>query len=136
MSPSQTFRFIFRTVFTWWHGASVGTRLFTRRRGIAVGSDADGNRYYRDARDRKRWVIYNGVAEGTRVSPMWDLWLHHTAANPPSDDGKDARLPHLPNLSGTPFAYVPSGSLRAGGRREAVASDYEAWIPDSSEPRL
>jgi len=36
---------------------------------------------------------------------------------------------HVPNMTGTPFAYKPKGSLDRGGVRDAVASDYEAWTP-------
>ena len=134
MSLPRKVLFLFRTVFTWWYGAGVGTRLFTRMNGIEVGSDSQGNRYFRDARDRRRWVIYNGVSEGTRVPPLWDSWLHHTVAVPPVDAREGGRLPHQPNLSGTPYAYVPQGSLRAASAREPVTSDYEAWKPDARTP--
>src|SRR6516164_362577 len=50
----------------------LGTWLFTKMRGELVGTDAEGNRYYQDKRQiagrrRKRWVMYNGVAEASRV---------------------------------------------------------------------
>jgi NADH:ubiquinone oxidoreductase subunit len=42
--------------------------------------------------------------------------------------------PHLPNLTGTPLAYRPSGHTLAGGRRAAATGDYQAWSPDSPAP--
>src|SRR4029077_4041849 len=69
---------------------SLGTWLFTKMRGELVGTDAEGHRYYQDkraiaARRRKRWVIYDGVVEASRVPPEWDSWLHHTTdAVPPA----------------------------------------------------
>ena len=53
---------------------TFGTWLFTKMRGELVGSDDQGNRYYQDrrvipGRRRKRWVIYNGEAEASRVPP-------------------------------------------------------------------
>ena len=34
-------------IFTWWDGATIGTSLFTARHGEHVGTDAQGNKYYR-----------------------------------------------------------------------------------------
>ena len=36
----------------------------------------------------------------------------------------------MPNLSGTPGAYRPRGSLAALGERPAATGDYEAWEPE------
>ena len=65
--------------FTWWNGATFGTLLWTRRYGELVGEDETGNRYYRTkdgAVDaslgfERRWVIYNGDAEASRIPPSW-----------------------------------------------------------------
>ena len=37
-------------------------------------------------------------------------------------------LPHQPNLTGTPGAYAPAGSLRRAAPVER--RDYEAWQPE------
>ena len=46
-----------------------------------VGEDALGNVYYEGGRDThgipRRWVIYTGSNEGSRVPPDWFAWLHH-----------------------------------------------------------
>ena len=69
---------------------TIGTWLFTKMRGELVGTDAEGNRYFQDkriiaGRRRKRWVMYNGVAEASRVPPDWHGWLHYTTnALPPA----------------------------------------------------
>ena len=34
-------------IFTWWNGATIGTHLWSSRNGEQVGTDAQGNRYYR-----------------------------------------------------------------------------------------
>ena len=81
---------------------TIGTRLFTWLRGELVGSDQFGNRYYRLKRKgsqanpragasvslvhEKRWVIYQGEAEGSKVPPIWHAWLHHTIQDVPSAD--------------------------------------------------
>ncbi|MEM6759099.1 MAG: NADH:ubiquinone oxidoreductase subunit NDUFA12 [Pseudomonadota bacterium] len=116
---------------TWWNGQTLNTQFFTWRKGVRVGEDAQGNVFYRTADDRRRWVIYNGEAEASRVDPEWHGWLHRTWDAPPTDAPllrKDWEKPHLPNLTGTAAAYVPAGSLRRP--EPAKRSDYEAWSPE------
>jgi NADH:ubiquinone oxidoreductase subunit len=128
--------------FTWWNSQTFGTQLWTSRYGELVGEDEQGNRYYRTkggAIDptlhfERRWVIYNGYAEATRIPPGWHSWIHHTTDIPPTDAKYVAReweQPHQPNLTGTPQAYRPSGSTLAAGRRPKATGDYQAWTPGS-----
>jgi NADH:ubiquinone oxidoreductase subunit len=121
---------LFRTV-TWWQGGTLNTMLYTRRKGTKVGEDEFGNTYYSANDGKKRWVIYNGEVEASRISADWHGWLHHTFNEVPSDKPlphKAWEKPHLPNLTGTAEAYAPAGSLR---RAEPVnRQDYEAWSPE------
>ncbi|MEM9522518.1 MAG: NADH-ubiquinone oxidoreductase subunit NDUFA12 family protein, partial [Pseudomonadota bacterium] len=48
---------------TWWNGQTLGTQLFTARKGVKVGEDAQGNIYYETRDGKRRWVIFNGEAE-------------------------------------------------------------------------
>ncbi len=119
-------------VFTWWNGQTLGTRFHTWRRGKLVGTDPAGNRYYRDLRTDRRWVIYNGYAEASATPPGWHGWLHHTTDVPPDEDGYVPRRwerPHRRNLTGTPLAYRPKGAIGSGEKRPAVTGDYQAWKP-------
>lgn len=116
---------------TWWDGYSVGTALFTRRHGVKVGEDEAGNRYYRNADDTRRWVLYTGQNDASRVGPEWYGWLHHTFALPPTEDPfprKPWEKPHHPNLTGTEGAYFRPGSIRRAD--VTPRSDYEAWTPE------
>jgi len=116
---------------TWWNGATLNTALYTWRRGTKVGEDSEGNTFYQSADGKRRWVIFNGEAEASRVSPDWHGWLHHTWNEPPSDrplPKKAWEKPHVENLTGTPLAYAPAGSLRR--EKPADRSDYEAWTPE------
>jgi NADH:ubiquinone oxidoreductase subunit len=116
---------------TWWNGQTIGTQLFTWRSGVKVGEDAEGNIFYRTKDDSRRWVVFNGEAEASRVSPDWHGWLHRTWDTPPSErplPHKPWEKPHQENLTGTSAAYVPPGSIL---RPEPVARrDYEAWQPE------
>lgn len=118
-------------LFTWWDGQTLNTQFFTWRKGEKVGEDDQGNTYYRTADDSRRWVIYNGEIEGSRVSPDWHGWLHRTWDEPPSDKPlvhKSWEKPHQENLTGTALAYAPAGSIRRA--QLADRSDYEAWTPE------
>jgi NADH:ubiquinone oxidoreductase subunit len=124
---------LFRLIFSWWNTATIGTWLTTWLSGQAVGTDAFGNRYYQNKDASRRWVIYNGTVEASRVPPDWHGWLHHTFAEPPTRAPLKVRAfekPHLPNLTGTAAAYRPSGSLQRGGQRPAATGDYQAWKPE------
>ncbi|MBO9519134.1 MAG: NADH:ubiquinone oxidoreductase subunit NDUFA12 [Porphyrobacter sp.] len=129
----------FSKIFTWWDGATIGTSLFSARHGEKVGTDAQGNTYFRsnkktvDGRER-RWVIYNGANDASRVPAEWHGWLHGSL-----DELPESQLPppkiwevdYTPNATGTVAAYRPQGALERGGRRAAATGDYESWTPDA-----
>jgi NADH:ubiquinone oxidoreductase subunit len=116
---------------TWWNGQTLNTRIWTARRGIRVGEDNQGNVFYHNADDSRRWVIFNGEAEASRIAPEWHGWLHRTWNEPPTEKPlarKPWEKPHQENLTGTPLAYAPPGSIRRV--EPAPRQDYEAWTPE------
>jgi NADH:ubiquinone oxidoreductase subunit len=117
----------------------IGTRLFTWIFGERVGEDGFGNRYYRNRHKKRygrerRWVAYKGIVEASKVPAEWHGWLHHITDVAPVAEGTPLRWPwqkpHLPNLSGTPYAYYPPGHDLRGGQRAPATGDYEPWTPD------
>ena len=118
---------------TWWNGQTLGTQLYTRRHGVKVGEDEQGNIYYQTRDGKRRWVIYNGYAEASKVPADWHGWLHYTFDEPPTK-APLKRQPwekdHLPNLTGTVHAWKPQGSIARGGERQKASGDYEAWRPE------
>ncbi|MCC2980112.1 MULTISPECIES: NADH:ubiquinone oxidoreductase subunit NDUFA12 [unclassified Sphingomonas] len=123
--------------FTWWNGATIGT-WFGLRGKTRIGEDALGNVYYEGGQDTagnpRRWVIYNGSNDASRVPPEWFSWLHHHVDSAPGSALPPPRpwqKPAKPNMTGTAEAYRPSGSLERGGQRQAASGDYEAWSPDA-----
>ncbi len=122
---------LFGQIFTWWNGQTLGTRIWTARKGNRVGEDHEGNVYYQNADGKRRWVIYNGDIEASRVSPEWHGWLHQTYQDPPTEaplPRKTWEKPHKPNLTGTVAAYHPPGSLLSSTPKGRA--DYEAWQPE------
>lgn len=115
---------------------TIGTRLTTWLNGELVGSDEFGNQYYQDKRvpktgRRRRWVMYAGAADPTKVPAEWHAWLHYTTDAPLQRDtrAKPWLKGHEPNKTGTAEAYLPPGHDLRGGQRERTAADYEAWRP-------
>ena len=124
---------IFTELFAWWTGNTIGTRVFTWRKGEFVGEDEFGNRYYKERNGERRWVIYKDLADASKVPADWHGWLHHTVDTPPTDMGyrpKSWQRPHMPNMTGTAKAYRPPGSTLNPGKRPAATGDYDAWRPE------
>jgi NADH:ubiquinone oxidoreductase subunit len=111
---------------------TVRTRFYTWLYGEEVGQDPFGNRYFRHKKgERKRWVLYKGEAEASKVPPEWHAWLHYTTdAFPTATQPLPWQKEHVPNLTGTPEAYRPAGALERGGKRARATGDYEAWQPE------
>lgn len=117
--------------------ATFGTRLTTLLSGRKVGNDEFGNVYYEARRTRKgekyarRWVMYNGLAEPSKVPPHWHGWLHYTLDKPiPEASHKYGwQKPHLPNLTGTNGRYLPQGHIEKSGVRAKATADYQPWTP-------
>ena len=98
-----------------------------------IGMDSFGNKYYEEKNNsnKKRYVIFNGKVEASKIPPMWHAWLHHLAKKPPLKRKKvyDWQKTHMPNLTGTIFAKKPKGSVFESGKRQKSYADYETWIP-------
>ena len=115
---------------------TIGTRLFTWFNGRLVGRDAAGNAYYEDKRARageraRRWVIFAGTPEASKVPPEWHTWLHHTTQQALPENRRPWQKPHQPNMTGTAQSYRPAGHDYKGGQRAKATGDYEAWTPGS-----
>jgi NADH:ubiquinone oxidoreductase subunit len=130
---------IFKNVFTWWEGATFGTWLGTRMGGMRIGEDGLGNVYYQARKAQngffRRWVIYSGNNDASRVPPEWHGWLHNTLDAVPTEILPAPRAwerEATPNLTGTKQAYAPTGALDDGGKRAAASGDYVAWSPDAA----
>jgi NADH:ubiquinone oxidoreductase subunit len=131
---------VLKNIFTWWNGATIGIRFTLGRRGVFIGKDELGNSYYeaKDAKDsydgrKRRYVVYNGYAEASKVSPDWHGWLHHTFEQPPTVEPlkrQSWERDHIPNLTGTVHAWRPQGSIARSGERQKATGDYEAWRPE------
>ena len=81
----------------------------------------------------RRWVIYDGANDASRVPSEWHGWLHGAFDDVPESHLPPAKIwetDYTPNATGTASAYRPSGALEMGGKRARASGDYEAWSPD------
>ena len=127
-------------IFTWWDGATIGTSLWSAMNGEHVGTDAQGNRYFRSKKAKtvegydKRWVMYAGANDASKVPAEWHGWLHHSYDELPESHLAPAKIweaDFTPNATGTVAAYRPKGALESGGVRARATGDYEAWTPEA-----
>ena len=87
-----------------------------------IGIDEFGNRYCKKMRKDKeiRFVKYKGLAEPSKVPCMWHAWLHYMITD--NEVLNIKKLPwqkrHTPNLTGTKYAYYPSGATNV---------NYKPW---------
>ena len=119
-----------KEIFTWWNSQTVGTRIWSYLNGIEIGKDENGNRYFSNKKDSKRWVIYGGQVEATAVNPEWNNWLRFTSIEKPGEvKSHDWQLEHKSNQSGTSKAYSPNSSIFNNKSNNKKRIDYEKWSP-------
>lgn len=121
--------------------ANLGTTLFTFFFGSKVGSDSFGNVYYQSKKPQntvgkynknRRWVIYNGKPEASKIPAEWHGWLHFTFDTVPEVkiNSHFWQKKHTPNLTGTDLAYLPTGHVDKLGKRSLSTGDYNSWKPN------
>ena len=117
---------------------NLGTLLYTWFKGIYVGKDNDGNKYYSKSKnfkskDAKRWVVFKNEIEASSIPPHWHAWLHKMTDDPPINYKHDYswQKNHISNQTGTSNAYFPSSHpLSKSSNKYKPKADYETWKPD------
>ncbi|HWL83405.1 MAG TPA: NADH-ubiquinone oxidoreductase subunit NDUFA12 family protein [Roseomonas sp.] len=112
-------------------------RLTTGLSASKIGTDRFGNTYWESRKSwlgygrKRRFVLYNGAPEPTKVPPEWHCWLHHITDAPlPEKKLYSWQKEPRQNMTGTALAYRPPAHSRAAAvQRPPTAGDYEAWTP-------
>lgn len=99
-----------------------------------IGYDEYGNKYYtkknlspKNNYRERRFVIYKGIVEASKVPQEWNAWLHHAIDTPPIVKKKLSWLKdHSPNLTGSPFAY----EYKDNKKSKQIKNIYSTWSPD------
>jgi NADH:ubiquinone oxidoreductase subunit len=116
----------------------IGTLFYTWFKGEIVGADEFGNQYYKAKTDSlngklRRWVLYKGENDASKIPPEWHAWLHYTTDEPLTEQSIRARYwqkTHIKNLTGTSEAYHPLGHTNKKNKRLAATVDYNSWQPE------
>ena len=114
-----------KQIFTWWNSQTFGTLMYTIFFGRFVGKDDSGNKYYENKKG-KRWVIYKGEINASKINSDWFSWIHHITNTIPTDKKINKyswQKPHKDNKTGSKDSYKPS-------RISKKAKDfkkYETW---------
>ena len=114
--------------------------LQIRRGAVFIGEDDSGNTLLRDPDAassydgrKRRWVIYSGYAEASKVPADGTAGCTTPSTSRRRAQPADAPVwekDHLPNLTGTIWAWRPKGSIARGGERAEATGDYEPWTPE------
>ena len=114
---------IFKEIFTWWNQQTLGTRIQTIISGKYIGKDNLGNKYY-ESKSGKRWVIYNGEVDATKIPNEWYSWIHHL--NNKIENVQELKKfswqkKNIPNQTGTSKAFHPNKNDKN------VYKKYKSW---------
>ena len=115
---------LLKKIFTWWNRDTFGTRLKTIFYGKFVGQDSFGNKYY-ESKSGKRWVIYSGEIDASKIPVEWYSWIHFTPnrIEKKRDFEKYTwQKPHQSNKTGTADAYYPHKQ-----KKDAAEKKYKTW---------
>ena len=94
-----------------------------------VGCDEFGNTYF-ESKTGKRFVVYKGIAEPSKIPAEWHGWIHYSSNVAPTNINTKKhswQKIHLPNLTGTQYAYSPKNFKNSSIAKER--KPYESWQP-------
>mgnify|MGYP006092612423 FL=1 len=114
---------LLKNIFIWWNQVTLGTQIKTIFYGKFIGSDSLGNSYY-ESKAGKRWVIYSGEIDASKIPIEWYSWIHFTKNKIENDHNLkkyDWQKPHLANQTGTENAYHPNRN------NEQIKKKYKSW---------
>jgi NADH:ubiquinone oxidoreductase subunit len=119
---------------------SFTIRLLILLKGRFIGSDSFGNKYYEekirgssDGRQPRRWIIYKGMNEASKVPPEWHAWLHYRADQPLQGQVYAWQKPHQPNLTGISGFKDNDMSVKRDNVThisKRFKKSYEPWKPN------
>ena len=108
---------------------ALWVKLFCKK----VGADQFGNRYFIGNNKnylghKKRYVLYKGINDGSKVPSEWHAWLHYSRNDFPLEGergGYKWQINHIQNLTGTKMAYNPSKL------KHMKLESYSRWKPEN-----
>ena len=112
-----------KKIFIWWNQDTLGTKVKTILFGKFVGKDNFGNKYY-ESKSGKRWVIYSGEIDASKIPVEWYSWIHFTHNKIEKNHELERyswQKIHQENLTGTDKAFYPNKN------KDAIKKKYKTW---------
>ena len=81
----------------------LSSKLYIKFFSNYIGSDEYGNKYYLHKDGKRRFVVYNGTPETSKIPQMWHAWIHCMTDKTPKFDKYHWQGDHVPNTTGTNF---------------------------------
>ena len=114
-------------LFIWWNGQTIGTKVYTKFFGNFVGTDENGNNYFKSSNGTKRWVNYKGDCDASNISPAWHSWIHKTTDKVPSFEKDNLSMS---NIDHTYTEIKKNGKYYPNNfKNHSIFNDYESWKP-------
>ncbi len=115
-------------------------KFYLKWNGELVGSDQFGNQYYQEKKlshkkIKRRFVLFHGKEEASKIPPLWHSWMHYTSDDVPNNLSNEQKnrpsfmKDHLPNLTATPLAHHPK-AYHFDDHGHLIRPDYTAWNPN------
>ena len=114
---------LLKEIFTWWNHQTFGTRFTIFFFGKFAGKDNLGNKYYQTKKG-KRFVIYNGEVDASKIPNEWYSWIHfinNKIENTHKLEKYNWQKQHQPNQTGTSNSYHPKKNSNATEKK------YKSW---------
>ena len=114
---------LLKEIFIWWNQQTLGTRIQTLLHGKYVGEDHLGNKYYQN-KSGKRWVIYKGEVEASKIPVEWYSWIHQTnnkIENLHNFKKYNWQKDSIPNQTGSKNYYHPKKN------NNVIKKKYKSW---------
>jgi NADH:ubiquinone oxidoreductase subunit len=92
-------------------------KLFTNQ----IGKDEFGNSYH-ISKSGKKYIIYNGLVEASKIPPNWYLWLHNIHDEIIPNSQYAWQKIHSPNLTGTKYHK----------KLPKIKEKYQSWQPNQN----
>lgn len=112
----------------------LSTYIYTFLFGKFVGKDEFQNSYYRSNnllhKKEKRWVIYKGIVESTKIPPLWHRWIHFITNELPNEKRVEKlswQKEHRANFTATSMSYHPNSDKNYTYKK--IPIHYQAWKP-------
>jgi len=116
----------FKQIFTWWYKQTLSTFFYTLLNGNFAGKDEFGNKYYSNSKG-KRWVIFSGEIDSSKITSEWYSWTHYLTNKIPTNNLNKYKWQKINdgNLTGTSKAHKPDGLLSSNSKKNM--KKYESW---------